>query len=49
MLPKPKSGEKCHNFIPNEHLTLPKLGNSEKNKFTEITKRPTCFNRKVKI
>ena len=30
MLPKPKSGEKCHNFIPNEHLTLHKLGNSEK-------------------
>lgn len=30
MLLKPKSGEKCHNFIPNEHLTLHKLGNSEK-------------------
>ena len=30
MLPKPKSGEKCHKFIPNEHLTLHKLGNSEK-------------------
>ena len=26
----PKSSEKCHNFIPNEHLTLHKLGNSEK-------------------
>jgi len=30
MLPKPKSGEKCHNFVHNEHLTLHKLGNSEK-------------------
>lgn len=30
MLPKTKSGGKCHNFIPNEHLTLHKLGNSEK-------------------
>ena len=30
MLPKPKSGEKCHNFIPNENLTLHKLANSEK-------------------
>ena len=30
MLPKPKSGEKCHNFVYNEHLTLHKLGNSEK-------------------
>ena len=26
----PKSGEKCHNFVHNEHLTLHKLGNSEK-------------------
>ena len=30
MLPKSKSGEKCHNFVHNEHLTLHKLGNSEK-------------------
>lgn len=30
MLPKPKSGEKCHNFVHDEHLTLHKLGNSEK-------------------
>lgn len=30
MLPKSKSGEKCHNFVHNEHLTLHKLDNSEK-------------------
>ena len=30
MLPKFKLGEKCHNFVHNEYLTLHKLGNSEK-------------------